>query len=103
ADLSQHMTLETGDVILTGTPAGSSVIVPGDVVEVEVDAPTSSGAPTSGRLVTPVIAGRGDFNESIGTLPAADEKQTEEAWGSREAAGLPPLEEQETSQAASAL
>lgn len=36
ADLSQHMTLETGDVILTGTPAGSSVIVPGDVVEVEV-------------------------------------------------------------------
>ena len=56
ADLSQHMTLETGDVILTGTPAGSSVIVPGDVVEVEVDAPTAPGAPTSGRLVTPVIA-----------------------------------------------
>ena len=28
-----------GDVILTGTPAGSSVVVPGDVVEVEVDAP----------------------------------------------------------------
>src|SRR5690606_12994822 len=26
ADLSQHFTLETGDVILTGTPAGSSVI-----------------------------------------------------------------------------
>ncbi len=25
ADLSQHLTLETGDVILTGTPAGSSV------------------------------------------------------------------------------
>ncbi|MBN9612527.1 MAG: fumarylacetoacetate hydrolase family protein, partial [Actinobacteria bacterium] len=39
ADLSQHMTLETGDVILTGTPAGSSVVIPGDVVEVEVDAP----------------------------------------------------------------
>src|SRR5690625_3093048 len=29
ADLSQHMTLETGDVILTGTPAGSSVVLPG--------------------------------------------------------------------------
>lgn len=29
ADLSQHLTLETGDVILTGTPAGSSVLVPG--------------------------------------------------------------------------
>ena len=34
ADLSQLLTLETGDVILTGTPAGSSVVVPGDVVEV---------------------------------------------------------------------
>ena len=39
ADLSQHFTLEPGDVILTGTPAGSSVAVPGDVVEVEVDVP----------------------------------------------------------------
>jgi 2-keto-4-pentenoate hydratase/2-oxohepta-3-ene-1,7-dioic acid hydratase in catechol pathway len=29
ADLSQHFTLEPGDVILTGTPAGSSVVVPG--------------------------------------------------------------------------
>lgn len=28
ADLSQHVTLEPGDVILTGTPAGSSVVVP---------------------------------------------------------------------------
>src|SRR4029453_18964320 len=37
ADLSQLMTLETGDVILTGTPAGSSVVRPGDIVEVEVD------------------------------------------------------------------
>ena len=43
ADLSQLMTLETGDVILTGTPAGSSVVVPGDVVEVEVDAPDAPG------------------------------------------------------------
>ena len=42
ADLSQLMTLETGDVILTGTPAGSSVVVPGDVVEVEVDAPDAA-------------------------------------------------------------
>ena len=46
ADLSQLMTLETGDVILTGTPAGSSVVVPGDVVEVEVDAPEAPGAPS---------------------------------------------------------
>jgi 2-keto-4-pentenoate hydratase/2-oxohepta-3-ene-1,7-dioic acid hydratase in catechol pathway/regulator of RNase E activity RraA len=37
ADLSRFMTLEPGDVILTGTPAGSSLVQPGDHVEVEVD------------------------------------------------------------------
>jgi 5-oxopent-3-ene-1,2,5-tricarboxylate decarboxylase/2-hydroxyhepta-2,4-diene-1,7-dioate isomerase len=36
ADLSRVMTLEPGDVILTGTPAGSTTVVPGDVVEVEL-------------------------------------------------------------------
>ena len=59
ADLSQLITLEPGDVILTGTPAGSSVVNPGDVVEVEVDAPTAKGSPTSGRLVTPITQGDG--------------------------------------------
>jgi 2-keto-4-pentenoate hydratase/2-oxohepta-3-ene-1,7-dioic acid hydratase in catechol pathway len=38
ADLSRVMTLCAGDMILTGTPTGSSVVVPGDVVEVKVDA-----------------------------------------------------------------
>ncbi|MCP3427121.1 fumarylacetoacetate hydrolase family protein [Rothia sp. AR01] len=93
ADLSQHMTLETGDVILTGTPAGSSVIGPGDVVEVEVDAPDAEGAPSSGRLRTRVVEGPGGFDESLGSLPAADDAQREDAWGSREAAGLPPRED----------
>ncbi|MFP3468353.1 fumarylacetoacetate hydrolase family protein, partial [Leifsonia sp. SIMBA_070] len=35
ADLSQLLTLEPGDLILTGTPAGASVAVPGDRLEVE--------------------------------------------------------------------
>lgn len=85
ADLSQHMTLEPGDVILTGTPAGSSVIVPGDVVEVEVDDP-ATGART-GRLTTTVVEGPG-FDGAVGSLPAVDDVQREEAWGSPEAAGL---------------
>ncbi|MFS0714046.1 fumarylacetoacetate hydrolase family protein [Microbacterium sp. 2P01SA-2] len=89
ADLSQHLTLETGDVILTGTPAGSSVIVPGDVVEVEVDA-LDTGA-SSGRLVTTVVAGDSDqgFDPALGSVAAVDDVQREEAWGSRAAAGLP--------------
>ncbi|GAB3170521.1 hypothetical protein GCM10027059_37150 [Myceligenerans halotolerans] len=87
ADLSQHLTLERGDVVLTGTPAGSSVVVPGDVVEVEVDAPTAPGAPTSGRLVTTVVQGDVPFGD-VGAGPKIDDTQRAEAWGSREAAGL---------------
>ncbi len=83
ADLSQHMTLETGDVILTGTPAGSSVVLPGDVVEVEVDAPNAPGAPTTGRLVTTVTQGEAPFGD-FGSKPKVDDLQRIEAWGSEE-------------------
>jgi 5-oxopent-3-ene-1,2,5-tricarboxylate decarboxylase / 2-hydroxyhepta-2,4-diene-1,7-dioate isomerase len=37
ADLSRFMTLEPGDVILTGTPAGARPVEPGDRVEVDVE------------------------------------------------------------------
>ncbi|WP_434810511.1 fumarylacetoacetate hydrolase family protein [Microbacterium sp. bgisy189] len=87
ADLSQHFTLERGDIILTGTPAGSSVIVPGDVVTVEVDDP-ATGA-TSGRLVTTVVEGAdAAFDASIGSLPTVDDTQRAEAWGS-----APPVDD----------
>ncbi|SIR73429.1 fumarylacetoacetate hydrolase family protein [Microbacterium sp. RURRCA19A] len=82
ADLSQHFTLETGDVILTGTPAGSSVVVPGDVVEVQVDA----GIHSTGRLRTTVVQGGRPFDGAVGSLPAADDTQRTEAWGSAAAA-----------------
>jgi 5-oxopent-3-ene-1,2,5-tricarboxylate decarboxylase/2-hydroxyhepta-2,4-diene-1,7-dioate isomerase len=36
ADLSRHITLLPGDIVLTGTPANSRPMNPGDVVEVEV-------------------------------------------------------------------
>ena len=81
ADLSQHFTLEPGDVILTGTPAGSSVVVPGDVVEVEVGAPSAPGAPSSGLLVTTVTQGAASFDPALGSLPAVDDTQRAEAWG----------------------
>lgn len=83
ADLSQHMTLETGDVILTGTPAGSSVVLPGDVVEVEVDAPTAPGSPSTGRLVTTVTQGTHAFGD-FGNKPETNDTQRIEAWGSEE-------------------
>src|SRR5699024_3540810 len=92
ADLSQHLSLEPGDVILTGTPSGSSVVVPGDTVEVEVTATSAqAGAQlSSGRLKTTVVEGPGDFDAELGSLPTVDESLTVDAWGSREAAGLAP-------------
>lgn len=80
ADLSQLMTLEPGDIILTGTPAGSSVTEPGDTVEVEVDAPSAPGAPTTGRLVTRITEGRIPFGD-FGTRPSVDDLQRAEAYG----------------------
>lgn len=47
--VSQVMTLSEGDVILTGSPAGVGPIVPGDVVEVEIE--------KIGILSNPVVAG----------------------------------------------
>jgi 5-oxopent-3-ene-1,2,5-tricarboxylate decarboxylase/2-hydroxyhepta-2,4-diene-1,7-dioate isomerase len=47
ADLCRLITLEPGDVVLTGTPANSRPMVPGDVVEVEIDG--------LGRLTNPVV------------------------------------------------
>lgn len=90
ADVSQLITLEPGDVILTGTPAGSSVVVPGQLVEVEVDAPAAAGTPSTGRLVTEVIQGT-VAPGLYGAGPQVDDLQREEAWGSRDAAGLPPV------------
>lgn len=87
ADLSQLMTLERGDIILTGTPAGASVVVPGDVVEVEVDAPAMPGAPSTGRLITPVVEGTSVL-AAYGAGPRVDDRQRAEAWGSAEEAGL---------------
>ncbi|MBN6038847.1 fumarylacetoacetate hydrolase family protein [Amycolatopsis sp. 195334CR] len=77
ADLSQLITLEPGDVILTGTPAGASVVVPGDVVEVEVD--TADGR-TTGRLVTPITESTVHFG-AFGARPRVDAQQRAEAYG----------------------
>ncbi|HUN21689.1 MAG TPA: fumarylacetoacetate hydrolase family protein [Anaerolineales bacterium] len=51
AYLSSIMTLEPGDVILTGTPAGVSQIYPGDLVEVEIEG--------IGTLQNPVVEAAG--------------------------------------------
>ncbi|MFF1831214.1 fumarylacetoacetate hydrolase family protein [Paenarthrobacter sp. NPDC058040] len=86
ADLSQLLTLEEGDIILTGTPAGASVAKPGDVVEIEV----TGGDFSTGRLTTSVTEGTTPFAD-FGARPKTDDTQREEAYGSPEAAGLTPV------------
>jgi len=48
AFISSVMTLEPGDLIFTGTPAGVGALVPGDSVEVEIEG--------LGKLTNPVAA-----------------------------------------------
>ena len=92
ADLSQLLTLEEGDIILTGTPAGASVAKPGDVVEVEVSTTASAAGLTTGKLVTRIAESPTPFAD-FGAQPRTDDLQREEAYGSRAAAGLPELDE----------
>ncbi|MGW2311946.1 fumarylacetoacetate hydrolase family protein [Actinomadura luteofluorescens] len=75
ADLSRLVTLEAGDVILTGTPAGASVVSPGDVVEVEVTA----GTATTGRLSNTVADA--DPLPGWGAMPRVDDAVRADAWG----------------------
>jgi len=76
ADLSRLLTLEPGDVILTGTPTGSTVVTPGDVVEVEV----SAGDLSSGRLRSPIV--EADYRLGPpGAMPRADDAERAAAYG----------------------
>ena len=61
ADLSRLLTLEPGDVLLTGTPANSRPVEPGDLVEVEVEG--------IGRLANRVVEAKDELAE-IGVMPA---------------------------------
>lgn len=80
ADLSRLVTLEPGDVILTGTPAGASVVSPGDVVEVEVTGESTDGELSTGRLRNPIATG--PELEPYGAMPRTDPAERESAYGS---------------------
>ncbi len=61
ADLSRLITLEPGDVLLSGTPANSRPVGPDDVVEVEVEG--------VGRLSNRIVEAEDDLAE-VGVMPA---------------------------------
>ncbi len=86
ADLSRMLTLEKGDVVLTGTPAGASVARPGQVVEVEVG--TLDGSRSTGRLRTEVVAG--PPLAPWGSPAHVDDAVRADAWGTATAAAREP-------------
>jgi 2-keto-4-pentenoate hydratase/2-oxohepta-3-ene-1,7-dioic acid hydratase in catechol pathway/regulator of RNase E activity RraA len=76
ADLARTITLEPGDVILTGTPAGATVAEPGDVIEIEV----THGEQSTGRLRNEVVAGAHPL-AGFGAQPKVDKQTRDDAYG----------------------
>jgi 5-oxopent-3-ene-1,2,5-tricarboxylate decarboxylase / 2-hydroxyhepta-2,4-diene-1,7-dioate isomerase len=73
ADIARTITLYAGDVLLSGTPANSRPVQPGDVVEVEVDG--------LGRLTNHVVAGPQPVAADYGAQPTASEEVLSTALG----------------------
>jgi 2-keto-4-pentenoate hydratase/2-oxohepta-3-ene-1,7-dioic acid hydratase in catechol pathway len=73
ADIARTITLEPGDVLLSGTPANSRPVQPGDVVEVEVDG--------LGTLRNTIIEGSIPIREDVGAQPTESEEVTSTAFG----------------------
>ena len=73
ADIARTITLEPGDVLLSGTPANSRPVQPGDVVEVEVEG--------LGRLTNTIVHGPTPIREDCGAQPTESEEVISTAMG----------------------
>ncbi|MGH2579549.1 MAG: fumarylacetoacetate hydrolase family protein [Actinomycetota bacterium] len=73
ADLARTITLLPGDVILSGTPANSRPVEPGDVVEVEVEG--------LGTLRNRIVEGVVPVREDVGAQPSESEEVVSTALG----------------------
>ncbi len=73
ADLARTITLFPGDVILSGTPAGSRPVVPGDVVTVEVEG--------LGALTNTIVEGTVPMRAELGAQPTESEEVVSTALG----------------------
>ncbi len=73
ADIARTITLLPGDVILSGTPAGSRPVEPGDVVTVEVEG--------LGSLTNTVVEGEVAVRTEFGAQPSESEEVLSTALG----------------------
>jgi 5-oxopent-3-ene-1,2,5-tricarboxylate decarboxylase/2-hydroxyhepta-2,4-diene-1,7-dioate isomerase len=72
-DIARTITLEPGDVILSGTPTNSRPVEPGDVVEVEVEG--------LGLLRNTIVEGSVPVREDVGAQPSESEEVISTALG----------------------
>jgi 5-oxopent-3-ene-1,2,5-tricarboxylate decarboxylase/2-hydroxyhepta-2,4-diene-1,7-dioate isomerase len=73
ADIARTITLEPGDVILSGTPAGSRPVVPGDEVSVTVEG--------LGTLTNTIVPGPVPLRSDVGAQPSSSEEVVSTALG----------------------
>jgi 5-oxopent-3-ene-1,2,5-tricarboxylate decarboxylase/2-hydroxyhepta-2,4-diene-1,7-dioate isomerase len=73
ADIARNITLEPGDVLLSGTPANSRPVQPGDLVEVEVEG--------LGRLSNTIVEGPEPIRDDVGAQPSESEEVLSTAQG----------------------
>lgn len=73
ADLARTITLVPGDVILSGTPAGSRPVAPGDEVSIEVEG--------LGVLTNPIVEGDSPVAAGYGAQPSRSEEVLSTALG----------------------
>ena len=73
ADIARTITLEPGDVVLSGTPANSRPVQPGDVVEVEVEG--------LGVLRNTIVEGSVPVRDDVGAQPSESEEVLSTAMG----------------------
>jgi 5-oxopent-3-ene-1,2,5-tricarboxylate decarboxylase/2-hydroxyhepta-2,4-diene-1,7-dioate isomerase len=73
ADIARNITLEPGDILLSGTPANSRPVKPGDVVEVKVEG--------LGTLRNTIVHGTTPIREDVGAQPSSSEEVISTAMG----------------------
>jgi 5-oxopent-3-ene-1,2,5-tricarboxylate decarboxylase/2-hydroxyhepta-2,4-diene-1,7-dioate isomerase len=73
SDLARTITLLPGDVILSGTPAGSRPVQPGDVVSVQVEG--------LGTLTNTIVTGPAAIRTDVGAQPTSSEEVVSTALG----------------------
>jgi len=73
ADLARLITLVPGDIILSGTPAISRPVEPGDVVTVEIEG--------LGALTNHIVEGPTPVSDEVGAQPTATEEVLSTALG----------------------